>query len=253
MRDSLAKILIQHRASGILIGALSPDVAPQTVEHDYRIQNDTIAALGPLGAWKVQPMPASGEPFTAPILAHTIFASGATLRTADFPGLGIEVEVAVTINRALPALPQGYSPADMQAEIGSMHIALELLASRFVDRKSVPQLTGIADLQSTGGIVLGAVVPTDALPELGQQHMTLSVDGREVAATPGNATTDNVLAALAWLANHTAARGLPLKAGDVVITGARLGPVPLTGKLVQAQAPSGYRAGGLRLGLPCIP
>lgn len=236
MRHKLTEILIEHRASLAPIIDLPADLAPQTAKDAYRIQNEIVDALGPVGAWKVQPLPASGEPFASPILSNGIIPDGALLHAADFRGLGIEVEVAVTINRTLPKQPKAYMPEDMRAAIGSVHIALELLATRFLDRKQVPLLTGVADLQSSGGVVLGPPVPPDNLPEFGKQRMTLSMDGTTVAATEGNATTDNMLAALAWLANHAAARDLPLKAGDIVITGARLGPMPLTGKRVGAQA-----------------
>jgi 2-keto-4-pentenoate hydratase len=184
----------------------------------------------------VQPMPETGQPFAAPILASNIIPNNAALRSADFPSLGIEVEIAVVLNRDLAAVRQGYTAADIQAAIGSVHLALELLASRFVDRKKVPQLTGIADLQHSGGVVLGEALAPGALPEFSQQAIQLEIDGAEVASTTGNASTQNVFNALAWLANHASARGLPLKGGDIVITGARLGPVDLTGSKVEARA-----------------
>lgn len=109
-------------------------------------------------------------------------------------------------------------------------------ASRFTDRSKVPLLAGIADLQHSGAIVLGAAVTPIPMPEFGTQSIELSIDGAVVAVTPGNATTSNMLTALAWLANHTAGRGLPLKTGDVVITGSRIGPLPVVGHKVEAAA-----------------
>jgi 2-keto-4-pentenoate hydratase len=236
MQHKLTEILLRSRISGSLIVDLPTDAVPQTVEDAYRVQNETVAVLGPVGAWKVQPMPETGVPFASPILARTVLADGALLRAADFPSLGIEVEVAVTLGRDLPLKPEGYTAADLPSAIGSFHIALELLASRFIDRSAVPKLTGIADLQHSGAIVLGAPVSFETLPEFGNQTMSLNMDDVSVAETSGNATTANMMAALAWLANHAAARGLQLKAGDIVITGARLGPVPLDGSKVHALA-----------------
>ena len=235
MPHKLTQLLLDHRASGSLIADLPPDLVPRTAEEAYRIQNETVAALGPVGAWKVQPMPETGLPFAAPILARTIFADGAKLRVSDFPSFGLEVEVAVTLNRDLPRREQAYSAEDMRAAIASLHLAFEVLASRFVDRQKVPQLAGIADLQHSGAIVLGPAFPAQSLPELGSLAIALSVDDVATAKTAGNATTANMLAALAWLANHTAARGLALKAGNVIITGARIGPVPVTGRQAEAR------------------
>lgn len=237
MTQKLTQLLLDHRVSGELIADLQLDLVPQTADEAYRIQNETIAVLGPVGAWKVQPMPETGQPFAAPILARTIFADGAELRTADFPSLGIEVEVAVTLNRDLPSREMDYTAEDLQAAIGSVHLAFEVLASRFIDRLKVPLLAGIADLQHSGAIVLGSAVTPATLPEFGTQSIELSIDGAVVAVTQGNATTSNMLTALAWLANHTAGRGLPLKTGDVIITGSRIGPLPVSGKKIVASAP----------------
>lgn len=236
MTHPLTDLLLAHRASGTLIANLPDDAVPRDAAEAYRVQSETVMALRPVGAWKVQPMPEAGEPFASPILASTIFPNGATLKATDFPGLAIEVEVAVIINRDLPARDGGYSAADMHETIGSVHVALEILASRFPDRTKNPQLVGIADLQNSGGVVLGPAVEAGELPEFGEQKMALQFDRDEVQSTATGATTSNMLEALAWLANHVAARSLPLKKGDIVITGSRLGPVAFSGTQVLATA-----------------
>jgi len=239
MTKALTSLLLAQRAAGTTLADLPADLVPETIVEAYAIQNETIAALGTIGAWKVTPMPAEGEPFCSPILARDVYNSGATLRRADLPGLGIEVEVAVTIATDLPARAGGYSPAAVKAAIGSIHVVLEVLASRYHDRKAVPRLAGFADLQSNGAVVVGPAVVVTQLPEFGAQVMSLALDGVQVQSTNGDATTENVLAALTWLADHAAARGTPLKAGDMVITGARLGPQPstFTGTSAVATAP----------------
>lgn len=237
MTHSLTDLLLAHRAAGTTITDLPDTLVPQSAEEAYLIQNESVAALGPVGAWKVQPLPQTGLPFAAPILKRTIFESGSTLRKVDYAGLGIEVEVAVTISRDLPAKDGGYTADDMRAAIASAHLALEILASRFQDRTKVPQLAGIADFQSGGAIVVGAAVDLSTLGNFDQQVLALRFDGQDAGSTKGNASTENMMGALAWLADHTAARGLPLKAGDVVITGSRIGPLPFAGTEVTAEAP----------------
>jgi 2-keto-4-pentenoate hydratase len=77
---------------------------------------------------------------------------------------------------------------------------------------------------------------TDGLSlEFATVAMRLRIDGAQVADTAGGATTEAVLGALVWLANHAAARNGGLKAGQIVITGARLGPVPITGSTAEAE------------------
>lgn len=235
--NSLTALLLDSRRTGKPVDPLDPALVPANAEAAYAIQTETIAAVGPAGAWKVAPKPADGSPFASPILKSGVHQSGATLKAADLPGVAIEVEVAVTIGTDLPGKPGGYSPADIKAALASIHLAIEVLASRYKDRKAVPQLAGIADLQSSGAVIVGPAVPADTLPEFAQQAMTLSYDGAAAGATAGNASTENVLASLAWLADHAAARGLPLQAGMVVITGARIGPADVRPGLVAAEAP----------------
>ena len=72
-----------------------------------------------------------------------------------------------------------------------------------------------------------------------KQDIALFDNGVEIQNTAGNASTDAMLQAIAWLANHARSRGLPLTAGTVVITGARLGPIAVSGPEIEARA-SGF-------------
>ncbi|QQR38299.1 2-keto-4-pentenoate hydratase [Devosia rhizoryzae] len=234
MSNKLTKLLLAHRKAGTTVDALPAELVPADLKSAYAIQDETIVALGKVGAWKVAPFPETGEPACSPLLASAIHPDGVRLRHSDLPGLAIEVEVAVKLSRDLRGTA---SEDEVRAAIGSVHPALELLSSRFADRRSVPQLAAFADLQSNGAIVLGAPVSFATLPEFGNQAMTLSLDGRHGASTESGPTTSNMLSALTWLVRHSAARNTPLTAGMVVITGARLGPVVFQGTHAEAQAP----------------
>ena len=63
------------------------------------------------------------------------------------------------------------------------------------------------------------------LPEFGRLDIELTIDEGSAGRTLGNA----------WLANHTAARNLELKAGNNVTTGARVGPMTATGSHFEAR------------------
>lgn len=231
----LTDLLLAHRARGTLIDGIAETLAPTDAAAAYQVQNETIAAIGPAGAWKVQPYPETGEPFTSPILKKDVYPSGAALKLSDYAGIAIEAEIAVTICRDLPDT-SAYSPDDLRDAVASLHLAIEVVASRFVDRKANPSLVGIADLQNSGAVVVGPALAGE-WPELSKQALSMFVDGCEVGRAAGNGSTENTLKSLAWLANHAKARGLPLKAGDVIITGARLGPLPLEGKEVVVTGP----------------
>ncbi|UXN74626.1 hypothetical protein N8D56_05835 [Devosia sp. A8/3-2] len=95
----MTDLLLAARRSGVPVDPLDPALVPGSAEAAYAVQNEIVAALGPVGAWKVTPKLVDGACFAAPILLSGVYPSGATLKAADLRGIGIEVEVAVTIGQ----------------------------------------------------------------------------------------------------------------------------------------------------------
>jgi 2-keto-4-pentenoate hydratase len=92
--------------------------------------------------------------------------------------------------------------------------AFELIEDRNADYKTVNALSLICDNCWNAGIVLGTPVslrPQSLSGLLGR----LEINGTE----QHRGTTDDPLATLAWIANLSAERDRPLRAGMVVITG----------------------------------
>ncbi|TCO61134.1 gluconokinase, GntK/IdnK-type [Actinocrispum wychmicini] len=117
----------------------------------------------------------------------------------------------------------GAERAAAAAAVGHAVGALEIVDSRIVDW-DIAITDTVADNASSGLFVLGneqarpdRFVPADVT-------MTLRKNGRQVSAGTGAACLGDPLNALAWLARATAAFGDPLRAGDVVLSGA-LGPM----------------------------
>jgi len=101
--------------------------------------------------------------------------------------------------------------------------AIEVVGSRIANWDIKIQDT-IADNASAQLVVLGGhPVPLDRL-DLELCGMRLSVNGQTASIGIGAACLGNPLNAAAWLAARMAAVGLPLQAGDVIMTGA-LGPM----------------------------
>ncbi|WP_431284589.1 2-keto-4-pentenoate hydratase [Humitalea sp. 24SJ18S-53] len=225
--DQAARLLLDVRGGGSRLAKLPDGLQPATIAQAYAIQDAVNLALGPVAGWKVSPLRGTDPPNCAPIGAALIHASPARLASGALPGAEIEGEVAVTLGRDLPPRATPYGPDDLGAAIASVHLAVEVLSSRFQDRKAVPPLGVVADSQGNAAVVLGPARGDWRDLELGGVAMRLLVGGAEVASVAGGADTANVLASLAWLANHAAARMGGLRRGDVVITGARAGPRPI--------------------------
>jgi 2-keto-4-pentenoate hydratase len=225
MAAEAARILSDAWRDRRRIDDLPPALKPTTWDEVYRIQDATVVLAGPIGAWKVAPVDRATGRICVPIPAPLVHESPATVAAHDFAP-ELEVEVGIRIGRDLADTAAPYTPAQAADAIGSLHVAVEIAGSRFVDRKAVGQMTAVADLGMNAGIVIGPPVTDWHGIELGQLAMGLSVGGTEVGTSAGSWTTAEMLEALAALATHAARRSGGLKAGQVVITGARIGPTP---------------------------
>lgn len=147
----------------------------------------------------------------------------------------IEAEIAFVLSADLDD-PQA-DAVSVRAAVDHAVAALEIVDSRIADW-DISFADTVADNASSGLFVLGARnVPLDGL-EPRDATMRMTVDGREVSTGSGRACLGDPLAALRWLARTAARFGDPLRAGDVILSGA-LGPlVPVAaGQTVTADIP----------------
>ena len=79
--------------------------------------------------------------------------------------------------------------------------------------------TLIADDFFAAGCVLGPSVPRSSVPDLKAVKGRALVNGEEVSQGTGADVLGHPHNALAWLANHLAAEGKSLHAGQLVLTG----------------------------------
>lgn len=217
LKDLAARLIAGHDG-GALIESFPAHLIPTDRPGSYAIQDAIMAQLGPVGGWKVM---AGGddEPICSPIPANRYYEDGASISASRHRFVLVEVEVAVKLGRDLPA---GADAAAVEAAIDSLHPALEMVGSPFVDRDSIDSLAKIGDLQSNGAVVVGPAFDPAIKTELGSLGVTLRLDGVEAKTTTSGADWNAILRTLGWLSGHAAARGLPLKAGQVIITGSRV-------------------------------
>lgn len=222
--SSAAQVLMALTRCGGRLARLSGS-RPETLEEAYAVQDAITANLGPVGGWKVSPMRPGSEPRCSPLPSSFFHEAPATVPGAVLAECLAEVEIAVRLGRDLPA-PDGIPAAAAVADaIASVHAAVELLSSRFDATADAPDLHRLADLQNCAGVVVGAGLRDWTALEFDALPLGLLLDGSGHAGGPVQPTTERTLAAIGWLAHHAQRRGLPLRAGHVIITGARLGPI----------------------------
>src|SRR5690606_29863226 len=105
--------------------------------------------------------------------------------------------------------------------VGSVMPALELADDRNADYQQLPgnALTLIADNAWNEGAVLGAPVKDWRGIDLASLRGVAKINGKVAGEGYGRELMGHPLEALAWIANHLAARGMGLWRSDIVITG----------------------------------
>jgi len=157
------------------------------------------------------------------IFERRVHASPARLKLSDYIHLMIECELAVRIGRALPKQAGPHTAETVRPAVAAVMPAFELIEDRNADYKTSEARSLIADNCWNAGVVLGAETPFKPEASLAGIAGSLTINGKQVR----EGTTDDPLAALAWVANLYAERGRPLEPGMVVITGSVIATLPI--------------------------
>jgi len=133
----------------------------------------------------------------------------------------VEAEIALVLERDLTAEKHTY--ADLIGATAYALAAIEVVDSR-VQNWDIRFTDTVADNASSARFVLGSrpVLLRDV--DLSACAMTLAQGGEVLSRGNGSACLGNPLNAAAWLADRMVQLGTPLRAGDIVLTGA-LGPM----------------------------
>lgn len=202
------------------------ELQPKDEIEGYAIQDEQLGT-NPVGAWKILATGPADAYSCAAITAGRVMPDGAK-RPASDAHMEIEVEIAIRIGKDLPARPTPYSEAEVAAALDTAHAAFEIVETRFAYRPHVPKFSALADFQSNHSVVIGSGIADWRELDLPELDITLTLDGELVESAHKGATTAQIVSALTWLANHATARNSGgLKAGQFIITGARIGPSPM--------------------------
>jgi len=140
-----------------------------------------------------------------------------------------EAEFAFRMGTPLPKRAAAYGVSEVLAAVASLHPAIEVPDSRYNDFTRVGAAQLIADTACACWFVLGPATRVDWRALDLARH---SVAAYRNGALAGQGSGANVLgdprSALAWIANELSTYGDGLRAGDVVITGTCLTPVPVS-------------------------
>ncbi|MFC5746750.1 2-keto-4-pentenoate hydratase [Actinomadura rugatobispora] len=168
----------------------------------------------------------------------TLYADMAVPDGAEIPAGAVlqgraEAEVALVLERDLPH--ERHTAADLIRATAFALPAIEVAGSRIRDW-DITLADTVADNASSGMFVLGNRPVPLAEVDLRLCGMVLERRGEQLSTGTGAACLGHPLNAALWLADTLARAGDPLRAGDIVLTGA-LGPmVPaVPGEVLEAR------------------
>jgi 2-keto-4-pentenoate hydratase len=186
-------------------------------ESGRRIVGRTIG----LTAAAVQAQLGVDQPDYGVLFDDMAVADGGTLDMTRLLQPKAEAEVALVLARDLddPAADR----AAIEAAVDHACAAIEIVDSRIADWK-ISFADTVADNGSSAAFVLGAEQRRLDGLDLWSCGMVLELNGKVASLGAGAACLGHPLDAAAWLARTLAAMGEPLRAGDILLTGA-LGPM----------------------------
>jgi 2-keto-4-pentenoate hydratase len=161
------------------------------------------------------------QPDFGVLLDDMAFADGDAVPFAAVLQPRAEAEVAFVLAEDLADGPLDVE--QVRAAIDYVVAAIEVCGSRVVDW-DISFGDTVADNASSGVYVLGAERRTLAEVSPADVTMSMWIDGQEVSTGNGAACLGDPLNAVVWLAKKARELGEPLRAGQVILSGA-LGPM----------------------------
>lgn len=203
-----------------------------TVDTAYAIQDiNTQRALNQgrrlvgkkigLTSFAVQKQLGVDSPDFGMLFEDTAFQDGQTISFQKLIQPKVEAEIALVLKSSLNQ--SQHSVADIIAATDYAVAAIEVVDSR-IENWKISLLDTVADNASGAAFVLGSQKVNLAEVDLVNCRMQMTRVNEVVSEGQGKACLDNPLNAAVWLADEMVRRGRPLKAGDIVLTGA-LGPM----------------------------
>lgn len=229
--DNVIKIAKAFTDSRAACGSLTeyPGDAPQTLDEAYAIQ-DAAIAMWPhkVAGWKVGGVPAAlveelGETKIAgPVFENQIYPeSDAPIDMPVFAEgfAAIEGEIVIIMSKDAPADKTDWTLEDAADYVGKVHMGVEIASSPFVDINNISPMVTISDFGNNNGLIIGPEISDWNESNLENWTVETVING----VSMGTATPPGPLIAFRFLLENAARRGMPLKKGMAVTTGAITG------------------------------
>ncbi|MBS0368875.1 MAG: 2-oxopent-4-enoate hydratase [Proteobacteria bacterium] len=235
-RDALGATLYEALRSAAVIDPISSQYPELSIEDAYAIQEAFIArrlAAGERTVGKkigvtskaVMNMLGVHQPDFGWLLDSMVYGEGEAIPVNTLIQPKAEGEIAFVLKKDL--VGPGVTAADVLTATEGVMACFEIVDSRIRDWKIRIQDT-VADNASCGVFVLGSRLVDPRELDLVSCGMVLEKNGEVAVTGAGAATMASPVNAVVWLANTLGRLGIPLKAGEIILSGALGAMVPVT-------------------------
>jgi 2-keto-4-pentenoate hydratase len=225
-----AKFIASRRRSRAQLDALPADIVPTTEADGYRVQralHDLMRPqLGSVVGYKIgctskvmQEYLEIPHPCGGGVFEKGVHDSGVKLSASDFVRVGVECEIAVELARDMLPTEEPFTAEWVGEAVEAYYPAIEIVDDRYVKWEALGAPTLVADDFFAAACVIGEPVARSAAPNLLKVTGRAIINGKEEGRGTGADVLGHPHEALAWLANHLAAEGRGLHAGQIVLTG----------------------------------
>jgi len=225
-----AQQFLARRVPGTKAYSLADAIKPTTVEEALAVHQEMIKLRSdPVAGWKCLLPLAQDKIIIAPIFGNSIQQGEQCSLIKDNGKVRIEPEIAFVLKNDLPARDEDYSEAEINDAIGSCHMALELMQSRFADDSDAVFPERLADGLVNQGLFIGPEI--DRVAAFSASKIQLSVkqseENGEVSEQRFDGAHPNPLPQLPiyWAINFMSKRGTTFRKGEAFTTGSYAGIV----------------------------
>jgi 2-keto-4-pentenoate hydratase len=229
--EAIANRLVAARLARTCLSAYPGDL-PATLSDAYAVQ-DAAIALWPdeIIGWKLGRVGPDFEPrFGKERLAGPIFRKGLQRAWGEtsFPVFhggfaAVEGEFVIRIARDAPAGKLDWTTEEAWDLAGAFHIGIETAGSPMKMINDLGPTAVVSDFGNNAGLILGEEIPDARTRMLESLRVETFIEGGSVGTGTAAGIPGGPIESLRFLLENTARRGIALKAGTLVTTGAVTG------------------------------
>lgn len=233
-QKSASILLLDAWRSGEIIPELTEALRPENRKEAYLVQAHVEQLSDqPLAGWKIAATSKAGQahigidgPIAGRLLAERQIPADNICSLASNRMRVAEAEFAFKMARELSPREGSYTVDEVLDAVGAMHISVEIPDSRFEDFAIVGAEQLIADNACAHEYCLGPECEGWRDVDLSSHAVTGQTGSQSTTGSGANVLGDPRIA-LTWLVNELSQLGIPLKAGQFVMTGTSINPVAI--------------------------